>query len=50
VRVNLETGALEQLVSDDFHVSLITDILAQDDEAIYFHTNDDGSLVALYKP
>lgn len=50
LRVNLETGALEEVTSPDFHASLIRDILAQDDEAIYFKLNDDGSLVALQKP
>lgn len=50
VRVHLQTGALEQLVSPTFHVSLVRDILAQDDESIYFRLNGDRSLVGLQKP
>lgn len=49
VRVNLTTGAFQRLVSG-FDVTLVTDPVAQDEDAIYFRRHGERSLVRVLKP
>lgn len=49
-RVNLTTGALEELQVSGFDTTLCTDFMAQDDDKLYIRTWPEQSLVAIDKP
>ncbi|HEU5075248.1 MAG TPA: hypothetical protein VFU02_13755, partial [Polyangiaceae bacterium] len=49
LRVDLETGTFEELEMDGFDVTICTDFLAQDDDAIFTRTRLGDPLVAIDK-
>jgi hypothetical protein len=49
IRVNLETGALERIVTSGFEMTLVDNLLAHDAQNLYVRTNA-GELIAIRKP
>jgi hypothetical protein len=49
VRIDLQTGDIERVVTPGFELTLVDDFVAQDESNLYVHTNS-GNLVSIEKP